>query len=97
MIVKGKISLAIDAGTEMLGFSYERVKWKLHSSISIDEIQLIETKQDVLFIFSCTIIIKTKNEIKINSIKKSIAHEIVDYINDCIANINRNRIEPVLE
>jgi PH (Pleckstrin Homology) domain-containing protein len=99
MIVKGKIAFAIDSGTEMLGFSYERVKWKLHSSIPTGEIQSIETKKGLLSIFSCTIIIKTKNEneIKINSIKKSIAQEIVDYINDCLANNNRNRIENLLK
>ena len=33
---------------------------------------------------------------KINSIKKSIAYKIVDYINDSITKNNRNSIEQVL-
>ena len=97
MIVKGKITFALDSGTEFLGFSYERVKWKLHSSIPMDEIKAIETKQGIFSIFSCNIIVKTTNDIKINSIKKSIAYEIVDFIDDCITKNNRNSIEHVLK
>jgi hypothetical protein len=96
MIIKGKITFALDSGTEFLGFSYERVKWKLHSSIPMDEIKSIEAKQGIFSIFSCNIIVKTSNDNKINSIKKSIAYEIVDYINDSITKNNRNSIEQVL-
>jgi hypothetical protein len=62
----------------------------------MDEIKSIETKQGIFSLFSCNIILKTSNDNKINSIKKSIAYKIVDYINDSITKNNRNSIEQVL-
>jgi hypothetical protein len=94
IIVKGKVVFETDSKTKILNFGNRRMNWNLHSIIAINEIQSIKTKEGI---FSCNLIIKTDEEIQINSIRIPIAQEIVVYINDLIAKNYRNSIENILK
>jgi hypothetical protein len=59
------------------------VNWEPYS-VLLDEIQSIELAKGLLSFFSCDVIVKTSQSLKINAIKKSIANEIVNYVNKYI-------------
>jgi hypothetical protein len=78
IIVKARVSHSF-----YLIVSKEYVVWEPYS-ISLDEIRSIELAKDLLPKPACDIIVNTSQEIKIKSVRKSIANEIVNYVNKYI-------------
>lgn len=70
--------------------SHFHVNWEPFS-VPLDEIQSVELTKRLISVFSCDIIIKTSKLLKINAIKKSIADEIVNYVNRYIEEKGTNR------